>query len=591
LRRRSVLLLCDDSPSHADTVLDHIQALSASSRHDVHRLNPRGATLPRLLRLGAFDAVAIHYSLVCTVDHYLSPQWRAAISAFQGLKVQFIQDEYRWVEAVTAMVRQLGVNVLFSALPPEEMRKIYQDRLPGVRLEHTLTGYVPDRLVGVTTPDVAERPRHIVYRGRELPFWLGDLANDKVRIAKGVAARAEAFHLSTDIGWQEKDRIYGLDWRRFMVSGRATLGTGSGASIADFDGRVEETVREYQRQHPHAGYAKVASAVLRPYEGNVRFDVVSPRVFEAIALRTALVLFPGWYSGVVEPGRHYIALRRDFSNFSEVADKLKDDRFLRELTARAYSEVVASGAYSYRVLTEHFDRVVEELAPSSAAGPQLAYKAARVELGIRRIGEATWLASSVGWARQRRFASRLVRYLDRWPTASRFLIDPGRYVRKGGWALGRAVSRSATRKALSAWSADVEIRRRVPFSDLLEDLLELTLAADAGLYLSATYDSRTRSLDLLTVDCADSATAIATTEAALARGIRTVIWDHTAAGGSFRVNGRDSSDDIHVGETGRRSFDSLVVFAQRRPALAASLLLPLFGRSGESRPVGKITAS
>jgi hypothetical protein len=588
VRQRSVLLLCDDNLSHADTVLDHLQALSVASGHQVRRLNPRGVPLPRFLRLAEFDAVVIHYSLVCTVDHYLSPDWRNAVAGYRGLKLQFIQDEYRWIDAVTAMVRYLGVKVLFSALPPNEMRRIYESRLPGVRLEPTLTGYVPDRLVGLTVPDVAERPHHIVYRGRELPIWLGELANEKVRIAKGVAARAAAANLSTDIGWKEQDRIYGLDWRRFMVSGRATLGTGSGASIADFDGRVEDAVREYQRGHPRAGYPQIARAVLRPYEGNVQFDVVSPRIFEAIALRTALVLFPGWYSGVVEPGLHYIVLQRDFSNFADVAEKVRDDGFLRELTTRAYFDVVEAMTYSYRRLTEHFDRVVDEMALAPTAAPQLTYRASRLEIRLRNVGSGAWLASAAGRARQRRSLARLVGLMSRWPTVSRLLVDPGMYMKKGGWALGRTLSRSACRQALAAWLADVEIRRSVSFADLLEDILELTLAADAALVaeaplrLAARYNARTRTLDLLATTCPDRAAAIAATKAALAQGVDAVIWDHTAAGGSFHIDGRDARNDIHIGESGRRTIVSLAVFARRRPEVAASLLLPLFGQQGGS---------
>jgi len=73
-----------------------------------------------------------------------------------------------------------------------------------------------------------------------------------------------------------------------------------------------------------------------------------------------LVLFEGEYSGVLEPNRHFVPLKKDFSNFEEVVAKIKDEGLRREIAATAYREVVASGKYSYRSFVERFDEVVEE---------------------------------------------------------------------------------------------------------------------------------------------------------------------------------------------------------------------------------------
>src|SRR5206468_13037957 len=81
----------------------------------------------------------------------------------------------------------------------------------------------------------------------------------------------------------------------------------------------------------------------------------SPRLFEAAALRTGMVLFPGEYSGVVEPWRHYIPLEKDFSNFAEVAERIKDDSFLEQLTERTFEELIASGRYSEESFVRRFD--------------------------------------------------------------------------------------------------------------------------------------------------------------------------------------------------------------------------------------------
>jgi hypothetical protein len=83
------------------------------------------------------------------------------------------------------------------------------------------------------------------------------------------------------------------------------------------------------------------------------------RIFEAIALRTALILFEGTYSGVVVPNLHYIPLKKDLSNFDEVLKQLADDEYLERLTQRAWDDIVGSGRYSYRAFIEMVDATID----------------------------------------------------------------------------------------------------------------------------------------------------------------------------------------------------------------------------------------
>ncbi|MGH2397175.1 MAG: hypothetical protein ACRDFW_09335, partial [bacterium] len=287
----SVLLLCDDNRGHANTVLHHIAALVNWAEHEVRVFNPCGMARSRYLDLNEFDVVVIHYSLLIISDHYLAPTFREQIRRFQGLKIQFIQDEYRWVDEITAMMRSLGIHVLFTLLSPSEIVKIYpESRLPGVVKLTTLAGYVPDGLVGLQTPSLEARPLDIGYRGRTLPYWLGRLAQEKVWIAQGMLARASKYNLRCDIAWAEQDRIYGQRWNQFLMSCKATLGTESGASITDFDGSIERRTKAYLAEHPTADFHEVHREVLAPYEDNARVTAISPRIFEAAALRTAMIL-------------------------------------------------------------------------------------------------------------------------------------------------------------------------------------------------------------------------------------------------------------------------------------------------------------
>jgi hypothetical protein len=154
----------------------------------------------------------------------------------------------------------------------------------------------------------------------------------------------------------------------------------------DYDGSVEARTRHYLVRHPDAPFEEVEREVLAPYEGNVVVSAVSPRVFEAAALGTAMVMFPGAYSGVVEPWTHYVPLEKDFSNMGEIAKRLRDDRFLAELTERAHADLVASGRFSLRRFVESFDELVaaRSTARSPAAKPAYARAAGRRRSVVRR---------------------------------------------------------------------------------------------------------------------------------------------------------------------------------------------------------------
>lgn len=166
--------------------------------------------------------------------------------------------------------------------------------------------------------------------------------------------------LICDVSVRESDRIYGKEWPTFLGRCRAVLGTASGASIVDFDGKVENATTEYLIANPAASYDEIFDKILAPYEGKVVIDTISPRVFEAAVTRTAQILFESPYAGVIEPWVHYIPLKRDFSNMAEVAELIRDDTWLEKLTDQAHADLVDSGRYSYARLVRLVDDVLIE---------------------------------------------------------------------------------------------------------------------------------------------------------------------------------------------------------------------------------------
>jgi hypothetical protein len=388
-RRLELLLLTDFDRPTASTVRDHVDSFGAFSRHRIRRLGLL-VDLPPRIDLSRFDGVVIHYTLVACSDDLLSPAARAKIRGFRGLKAMFIQDEYRFVDRTIAAIRDLGIDLLFTCVPESEIDKVYSPQaLPGVVKVNVLTGYVPPRLPGRSVPPIWARPVDIGYRGRNLPAHLGRLAQEKRWIGERVAADAPAYGLVTDISCREEHRIYGERWIEFVSRCKAVLGTESGANVFDFTGEIERRVAAHLAAKPGASFEEIERACLAGEEGEIRLNQISPRCFEAAALRTLMILYEGEYSGVLRPWRHYVPLRKDHANMSEVVDVLRDPARAAEIIERAYCEIALDPRYSYAHAVAQFDDAVDAVFRPEMLAREPAYSTLRFHAD-RVVNFAKW---------------------------------------------------------------------------------------------------------------------------------------------------------------------------------------------------------
>jgi hypothetical protein len=232
------------------------------------------------------------------------------------------------------------------------------------------------------------------YRARRLPFWLGRLGVEKWRLGEEFARRAGASGLRLDINVEEAGRLYGVQWRRFLESCRTVLGSESGASVFDFTGGLQASVEAYLERRPDVSFEEVESRFLLEHEGRVRLNQISPRCFEAAALRTGMVLLEGGYSAILIPNRHYISLKKDFGNLQEVVGKIRDTAAVQQMVERTHEEIARNPAYSYRSFVAHFDNVVEEEIAARSTRP--ANAPAVFPVAYPAIGAAYLLGA---WAR------------------------------------------------------------------------------------------------------------------------------------------------------------------------------------------------
>lgn len=359
------ILFLTNRPSEntqAATVTEYLDALHSFSKHRVYEVSMLHH-FPSKIELDRFDAVITHYSLSLgpLLYHYLGPNLVAKLKYFRGLKVAFLQDEYREIQTYWKHINELGIDVLFSCVPEQEISKVYPaDKVPRLRVVNILTGYVPERLLEHTVLPVVDRKIDVGYRTRRMPFWLGRLGHEKWFIAQEFFRRAERIGIKLDLSTREGERLYGDAWTNFVASCRAMIGVESGASIIDFEGKLERDVEEYVAQNPEATFEEVSEKFLAPYEGSLHLNQISPRCFEAAALRTPMILFEGYYSGVLIPERHFIPLKKDFSNFDDVIAKLFDHKYLQQMADRTYQEVARDPKWSYRSFIQKVDEALQE---------------------------------------------------------------------------------------------------------------------------------------------------------------------------------------------------------------------------------------
>ena len=359
--RLNVLVLYDHRSMHVNAVRDHVGAFEQYSRHRIHYLSGTRevATTDVLHR---YDVVIIHYSIRVCLDWHMNRELRRELGEYLGLKALFIQDEYDATEMAQQFIRECGIDVVFTCVPEDGREYVYPPRrVPGTEFVQTLTGFVPSWCERDDwTRPLEERPYWLGYRGRRLAYWYGDLAQEKLVIGERMARACARNGVPANIGVEDEDRIYGTAWHEFLASCRAVLGTESGSNVFDFTGSIKDQVERALRRSPGLTYAQVREEYLAEHEGKVRMNQVSPRVFEAIGCRSALVLFEGTYSGVVEPETHFIPLKKDFSNADSVLDRLRDLRSLQEMTERAYRDVIESGRYGFERFVEAVDVVLSQ---------------------------------------------------------------------------------------------------------------------------------------------------------------------------------------------------------------------------------------
>ena len=386
--RGRLLVAYSNSSNYVSTTSEYLESVARWSTLDVRYVHvTHDAQLD--FDLSEFDAVFQSYCARLPFDNYVSASFTDKLRTFRGVKMLAVQDEYENFGKLKSAVREIGYHVLFTNASADLVRRLYPpDEFPNTEFITVLTGYVPGTLENpqVRPRPLRERPIHLGYRCRVLPAYYGRLGFEKFEIGRRMREICEQRGIPHDIEWSDDKRLYGDAWYEFIGSCRANLGAETGCNVFDFDGAIRAKYEELSVARAGPVPFEEFCQYTDPIEAQYDIGQISPRVFEAAALRTPLVLFSGRYLGVIEPDTHYIELKKDFSNADAVLARLEDIAALEKMAERAYDRLVGSGEFSYRRFVEHIDGAIRRTArelgvPLRPGGEQLALSGTTADPG------------------------------------------------------------------------------------------------------------------------------------------------------------------------------------------------------------------
>jgi len=370
-RRLNILILyvSNQYPMRA-TLWDQLYCFRQYSDHNCFYLNFTVRRVPWYLKHVKFDLIVFGTLFMATrvFDEWFSdPRERARLlKSFAGVKIAFPQDEYLRTDVLADFINEFSIDWVFSLSPKSEWPKIYDSVDPAkVKLSQVLAGYLDDdtveRIEGLAR-EGAPRDIDLGYHTFRAAPNLGRHGFLRQQIAEVFQAEAPKHNLQIDISTRKEDTLWADAWYKFLLRCKYTISVEGGATVLDRDGSIQRRTQSYLTDHPDASFEEVERECFPGRDGGLRYVAISPRHLEACATRTCQVLVEGTYNDVLVAGRHYLELKRDFSNLEQVLDAIKQDTLRQEITEQAFHDVVASGNYTYRSFVEH---VLRETVPEA----------------------------------------------------------------------------------------------------------------------------------------------------------------------------------------------------------------------------------
>lgn len=376
------------------TIHSHLYCWGKYSKHRIVYVNVALGFSESLIRRFQVDVIIFH-------TMFLSMRWTSGIFKRNASKCSYLktltctkiiipQDEFLHTKILNDFCNEFGVTHILTNAKEKDWSNIYCSIDRGqVKLKTVLTGYLdPETLTKIEKLKAKHKPKDIDigYRAWRAEFWLGEHGTHKTRVAAAFKAAAERVGLNTDISLEEKDVISGDAWFDYLLRCRTTIGVEGGASVLDREGLIKERVAAFLKSNPNATFEDTRTHCFPNEDHKLDLACISPRHLEACATETLQFLVEGTYNDILIPSRHYIPIKKDYSNVDEALKIFLEPARMRKMASTTFEEIVASGRWTYPVFVRDIETSIIDLAPPvTSANHALIQYAARLALTLNDV--------------------------------------------------------------------------------------------------------------------------------------------------------------------------------------------------------------
>lgn len=358
-KRPSILLIHALSLDSRSTTIDYVRAfVSHLKGFDVFTINLLGM-FPTKVQSTSFDLVIVTTE---ALSYRSSPYWKhlekriVEVSRRSTKIILFPQDDYTFSSRLDRLCIKAGVSSVYTPFT-RDLELLYPKATKrGVKFHEALTGYFDPELfkarAGYIRPFVA-RQIDIGQRVRKLPPEFGKIGIRKFNIADDFSQFALSQKLVVDFSSDPKDVLLGEKWFEFLGNTKFTISSRGGSSLVDSKNKLARKQFVLGKLFPSMSADKIFKIASLPRVREGRFDVISPRLFEAASMRVCQVLIEDDYLGL-EPWVHYIPLKSDLSNKQQIIDFMKITSNVEAIIENAYEFLISSGDFTFAKMIEVF---------------------------------------------------------------------------------------------------------------------------------------------------------------------------------------------------------------------------------------------
>jgi len=252
----------------------------------------------------------------------------------------FIGNEYSLMDQKIRFIQQTGAELICSQLPLETARYLYRE-CEGSRIIEMPHGLNP-KLYHVM--DEIKKRVDICFVGDVYHPWIGD--RERTEVIDYFLKHGEEKGITCDIRTR---RIGRERWAKLLNASYGIIGAESGTFYLNDRGALMEKARLYFQQHPDTDYETMFNLFFKNIQNPISGKAISSRHFEPIGTKTCQILMEGNYNGILHADKHYIAIKKDFSNMDDVIRRFKDETYRRGMVDQTFDYVMSQHTYSRRI--------------------------------------------------------------------------------------------------------------------------------------------------------------------------------------------------------------------------------------------------